>query len=149
MIQIDINNRQSTQPDQQSRLTEAVRKVLLEEGICNATISLAVVDDKTIHDLNRRYLQHDEPTDVLSFELARGQDHLEGEIIVSAETAAEAAKRLGCRAEDELLLYVIHGSLHLAGYDDTSQEARTIMRGREQYYLDQWNVKGLANTGLV
>ena len=145
MIQIDINNRQTNQPVQQTRLKEAVRKVLLEEGISRATISLAVVDDQTIRDLNRRYLQHDEPTDVLSFELARDEGHLEGEIVVSAETAMETAERLGCRAEDELLLYVIHGALHLVGYDDTSQEARDVMREREQYYLDQWNVKRLAN----
>ena len=62
-----------------------------------------------IHELNRRYLNHDWPTDVLSFTLDDDDDGLAGEIIVSADTATVAAERYGWKMADEILLYVIHG----------------------------------------
>ena len=135
MIQIDFRNEQRTLAIDESRLREAVELVLRRSGVEQAEISLAIVDDPAIHELNRRYLNHDEPTDVLSFVLEAGEDSLEGEIIVSADTAAAAAPRFGWSAEDELLLYVIHGALHLVGYDDLNAAARSEMRGQERACL--------------
>ena len=112
-----------------------MRQVLAEEGIQRATISLAVVDDPTIHDLNRRFLQHDYPTDVLSFVLDSGPGYVDGEVIVSADTATAAAARYGWTRDDELLLYVIHGALHLVGYDDQTPAAQQAMRDRERLLL--------------
>jgi probable rRNA maturation factor len=65
---------------------------------------------------------------------------LEGEIIVSAETAATAAQRFGWSSDDELLLYVVHGTLHLVGYDDTNPPARSEMRSKEQLYLAEFGL---------
>src|SRR4029450_4248528 len=83
-----------------------------------APSSSAVGDEKTIHELNRRHLDHDWPTDVLSFVLEDDGEHLEGEVLLSADTAATAADELGNSAAEEQLLYVIHGMLHLVGYND-------------------------------
>jgi probable rRNA maturation factor len=80
-------------------------------------------------------LNHDYPTDVLSFLLERNDNRLEGEIIVSADTALSAAPRYGWSAGDELLLYVIHGALHLVGYDDQTPEAQAEMRRHEAAIL--------------
>ena len=102
---------------------------------------MAVVDDETICTLHKRYLGLDEPTDVLSFVLERGEDALEGEVVVSAETAAVTGKWYGLSAADELLLYVIHGTLHLVGYDDTTPEEQAEMRQQETSYLARFGVR--------
>lgn len=137
MIQIDLANRQSGVAVGEARLSSAVEMVLVGESFAEAVISLAIVTDPTIRDLNRRFLAHDEPTDVLSFVFQRRPGYLEGEIIASGETAAANAARFGWSVEDELLLYVIHGTLHLAGYDDASPEALAEMRARERTYLSR------------
>lgn len=140
MIEIELSDRQSTHRFDADRLVSAARLVISDEGIERATVSIAVVDDDTIHDLNRRYLQHDYATDVLSFVFERSPDHLNGEVIVSADTAAAAASDYGWSTEDELLLYVIHGALHLVGYDDQESESQSEMRDRERHYLGQFDL---------
>ena len=141
-ITVEIANRQTNLPLDDARLEEAVRMILEQEAITHAQISVAVVDDATICELNRKYLARDEPTDVLSFVLERSQDHLEGEVVVSAETAELAATWFNWPAQDELLLYVIHGTLHLVGYGDTTPERQTEMREWERLYLACFGVEG-------
>ena len=103
-------------------------------------VSVAVVDDPAIHRLNREFLQHDYPTDVLSFLLEREGDQLEGEVIVSSDTAVRSAAQYGWTPENELLLYVIHGTLHLVGYDDLQPELLAEMRRHEQHYLGHFGL---------
>lgn len=140
MITIEVSNEQSHLPLEDGRLRDAVQIVLERESVAHAEISLAVVDDPTIRQLHRKYLGEDEPTDVLSFVLERSGAGLEGEVVVSAETANRAARRFGWPAEDELLLYVIHGALHLVGYDDATPEQQAEMRRRERAYLSHFGV---------
>jgi probable rRNA maturation factor len=140
MFAIEISNRQSLiQPDVE-RIRRAISTLLENEGVASAAINIAIVDDPTIHDLNRRFLNHDEPTDVLSFLLDEA-DGLEGDVIASAETAIRSATRYGWPADDELLLYFIHGTLHLVGYDDLDPASLAEMRKREGYYLAQMGLK--------
>lgn len=122
------------------RLIDAARAVLRDSAFSSASISLAVVDDAAIHELNRRHLNHDWPTDVLSFVLEADGEHLEGEVILSADTAASVADELGVPAADEQLLYVIHGMLHLVGYDDRSDDEAVAMRAAEARYLSRFGV---------
>jgi probable rRNA maturation factor len=124
----------------EERLRSAVQTVLHGESVESATISIAIVDDATIERLNRGYLKHDGPTDVLSFMLEADGTRLDGEVIVSAETAAKSAVHFGWDTGDELLLYVIHGTLHLLGHDDETSEARSAMRERERHYLSLFGV---------
>ena len=135
MLEIELTNRQTRHAVDPNRLLAAARQVLEGEGISRATLSIAVVSDRAIRPLNRRYLQHDYATDVLSFLLDSGPGWLDGEIIVSADTAARQAPQYGSSAQDELLLYVIHGALHLVGYDDTTPMARKRMLARQRRYL--------------
>lgn len=118
-----------------ARLRRAVRQILQDAGIASAEISLALVDDPTIHGLNRQYLAHDTPTDVISFVLDQEDGRLAGEVIVSTDTAATTAARLGWPAEDEVLLYVVHGTLHLVGHDDQDPQSLAAMRQAERHYL--------------
>ncbi|HEY2148240.1 MAG TPA: rRNA maturation RNase YbeY [Pirellulales bacterium] len=141
MLNIEINNQQNRLPIDGDRLTRAVEMILVDAGVEAAAVNVAVVDDPTIHDLNRRFLDHDEPTDVLSFMLDDEAGRLEGDVIASADTAVRTAVQLQWPASDELLLYVIHGSLHLVGYDDLDPESCHEMRDRERHYLAQFGLQ--------
>jgi probable rRNA maturation factor len=134
VIRIDIANRQTTLPVDRRSLRRAVRMVLKDSGIDDAEISLAIVDDPTIRQLHQRYLGQDVPTDVLSFVLEREGNRLEGEVIVSADTARSAAPRYRHSPAEELLLYVIHGILHLVGYRDDTRCRRDKMAARQRTY---------------
>ena len=136
-ITVEIADEQKSHPIDHARLKKAVRLVLKDAGIERAEISIAIIDDARMHALNRQYLQHDYPTDVLSFVLERDEaaKSLDGEIIASADYAAREAPRYGWTADDELLLYVIHGCLHLVGHDDHAPGDQAKMRAEESRYL--------------
>jgi probable rRNA maturation factor len=146
---IEIADEQQAQPANHARLKKAVRLILKDAGIERAEISIAIVDDKQMHALNRQYLQHDFPTDVLSFVLERDEaaGSLDGEIIASADYASRESPRYGWTAEDELLLYVIHGCLHLVGQDDQTPEGRASMRAEESRVLSRFGLAHRYGTG--
>ena len=125
------------------KMREAARALLEGEGVKDYEISLAFVDNPTIHRLNLRYLSHDEPTDVLSFPLSEANaKKLSGELVIGAEVAKLQAEERGHDLQAELALYVIHGLLHLCGYDDKTAAGADEMRQRERHYLAQ-PVRGL------
>ena len=138
--QIFIANEQQTLAIDESRLAAAVRSVLEESPYEIATVSVAVVDDPTIHALNRRYLEHDYPTDVLSFVLEDDGRQLHGELVASADTAARNAVEYGWSAADELLLYLVHGTLHLVGHRDAEPAQIAAMRRAEAAQLEKLGV---------
>lgn len=131
----EIANQQSTLAVDEPRLRLVAEAILRDAGYTDPELSIAVVDDPTIHELNRRHLQHDYPTDVLSFALLDEPPRIEGEVIVSADTAVANAREYGWPPEDELLLYVVHGVLHLAGFRDKSDGDIAAMRAAEAKYL--------------
>jgi probable rRNA maturation factor len=101
-------------------------------GFTQGAIEIAIVDDTQIRDLNKRHLQHDWETDVISFPYDLRDDVVEGELIVSWETAVREAERTGWPPLTELVLYVVHGTLHLVGLEDSSESERAEMRAAEQ-----------------
>jgi len=137
---VHVSNHQP-RPIDAKKLRQAVRTVLKSEGFRRVNVSVAVVNDSTILDVNRRFLAHSEPTDVISFLFSDGPHTLEGEIVASAQTAATAARQFHSTPDEELLLYVIHGALHLAGYDDRTAVARRAMRKRERHYMAQFGLE--------
>src|SRR5262245_46571266 len=136
MIRTKIANPNEVVPLDYAKLRETVRVVLEAEGIAEAQISLAFVDNPTIHRLNKQFLNHDEPTDVLSFPMSGPKAKtLEGELVIGAEVAKTQAAERGHDVAAELGLYVIHGLLHLCGYDDHDEDETKQMRERERHYL--------------
>jgi probable rRNA maturation factor len=120
-------------------------RVLRAEGVTPpAEVGLVVTDDETLRDLNRRYLGLDEPTDVLSFGLEPaafvtppdGVRRL-GEVILSYPTAERQAREAGHSVQDEAAHLVVHGLLHLLGYDHADPEDERRMRAREEELLGQ------------
>jgi probable rRNA maturation factor len=141
VLAIEVNVAESCAPVDGRPLREAVQAIVRDAGFERGSISLAIVGDATIHALNRRHLGHDYSTDVLSFVLESGEGWLEGEVIASMETAARRAPEFGWTAADELLLYVIHGALHLVGHDDREPDARRAMRAEERKYLSRSGIE--------
>ncbi|HEV3238641.1 MAG TPA: rRNA maturation RNase YbeY [Gemmataceae bacterium] len=136
MSKISIASPQELVTLDRGRLREIVRTVLAGESEPDYEISLAFVDNATIHRLNKRYLDHDEPTDVLSFPLSEpGAKKLAGELVIGVEVAQAEANQRGHDIQVELALYVIHGLLHLCGYDDHKDADAARMRERERHYL--------------
>jgi probable rRNA maturation factor len=145
MSRISIATPQEIVAIDRARMRETVRAVLAGENVADYEISLAFVDNPTIHRLNQRYLQHDEPTDVLSFPLSEpNAAKLAGELVMGVEVAVEQAAARGHDVQTELALYVIHGLLHLCGYDDHEDSERAAMRERERYYLRQLGLPDIA-----
>ena len=135
-------------------LVRAVEATLRRHGVTTASISLALVDDRRIADLNKRHLRHDGPTDVLTFDLRDAADaarsfeeghdagfadgaSVDGEIVMSLETASREAARRGHALSAELALYAVHGTLHLLGHDDGDQARATRMHSTEDQILQE------------
>ena len=130
-------------PFDEDPLISAVDKILTDHGILRSELSIAVVDDPTIRKLNQQYLNHDYETDVISFVLEFDEDSnfLVGQLIVSTDTAQKIAQQVGGSMQDELLLYVIHGTLHLVGFDDKQPSDATEMRRSEKHYLASFGIE--------
>lgn len=107
-------------------------------------LNLIVVDDQRISALNERHTGRDQATDVLAFpdgevDPDTGSVYL-GDIVVSWEMACREAQARRVPATEELLLYAVHGLLHLLGWDDTTAEARAAMRTAERDTLARWGI---------
>ena len=123
-VSVEISNRQRKLRVAASWLERVARAALAAERIEAAEISLLVVGDRQIARLHGDWLDDPSPTDVITFGLSEpGAAVLCGDIVVSAETAARVARQIsaerpGWTARHELAYYVVHGILHLTGYDD-------------------------------
>jgi probable rRNA maturation factor len=117
-----------------AKITQAVTRTLQGESIAIADISVILLDDTTIHEMNRKFLQHDYPTDVITFPLE--DNPLEGEIYISVDTAAQQAKDYTVSLTQELMRLAVHGTLHLIGYDDGTEQQRARMSELETLYIE-------------
>ncbi|MEM9353794.1 MAG: rRNA maturation RNase YbeY [Planctomycetota bacterium] len=134
-IDVQVADEQSKLAIQEGRVRDAVRAALADASVEAAQVSVALVSDETIHRVNHEYLRHDYPTDVISFTLSEPGEPLQGEVVVSTDTAASNAAEFGRTPVDETLLYVVHGTLHLVGYEDKEPEAAAEMRLAESRVL--------------
>ena len=112
-------------------LQEAARRTLAAAGAELESLSLALVDEERMVALNRRLLGRDHPTDVIAFEAEDGQ----GEMIVSVDAAARQAGEVGHSLTDELRFLIVHGTLHVLGWDDTDPADRQRMIERQHEIL--------------
>lgn len=121
------------------RISELVAFVAKAEGCRIADVDIAVVDSARMAELNRRYLRHAGDTDVLSFDLSEApKTGLSVQLIVCGDLAATEAAARGLKPARELMLYVVHGLLHLMGYDDQSVRGSVRMQARQEELLEQF-----------
>lgn len=118
-----------------ARVQALAGSVLEAEHVRWSYVGIILSRQQQIHDMNRDFLGHDYPTDVLSFPVSGEGEILEGEVYVDLDTARSNASEFGTSFAQEAARYVIHGLLHLAGHDDSSTHQRAAMRQLEDRYL--------------
>ena len=137
-------------------LKGVIRQILNNENVSiKSEVSLVITGDDKIHELNLKYLEEDRPTDVLSFPMnehlettpvfvnvADGKLHL-GEVIISYPQAVKQAEEHNHSVHREVIILLIHGVLHLLGYDHDIPEREQVMRSRESAILKTIEEKGL------
>ena len=97
-------------------------------------ISIIFCSDNYILDINMRYLQHDYFTDIITFDYCEGEK-ISGDLFISVDSVRENALLYGAEFEEELNRVMVHGVLHLIGYDDHTKAEQKVMREKENYYL--------------
>jgi len=128
-FRIEIANRQQRLACDCGAIQRVLRRAL-EEGVERAELSVAIVGDEEMKRLNRQFTARDRTTDVLAFPYGVHEGLLEGELVINADEALRQAERATHGPQDELLLYAVHGALHLLGYDDRDDEQRKGMHRR-------------------
>ena len=124
-------------PFKEKRLTSRWLKFVAEsEAKRLGDISVIFCSDNYILDINIQYLQHDYYTDIITFDYCEG-NKLSGDLFISVDSVRENASFYGTEFSDELNRVIVHGLLHLIGYDDHTEEDIAQMRAKENYYLSQ------------
>ncbi|MCU7494999.1 MAG: rRNA maturation RNase YbeY [Ignavibacteria bacterium] len=109
-----------------------------ELGFSIASLPVNFLSPETIRQVNVEYLGHDYSTDIITFNYSGSNDDFDGEILISVADAAENAKRYECSLDNELLRLVIHGVLHLMGYDDKQSAERKKMKKLENFLTNKF-----------
>jgi probable rRNA maturation factor len=140
------------EPPHQCAMRRAIEATLHRHKMEHARINVAVVDDEHMAQLNELYLGHHGPTDVLTFDLRDSTDDpstpvdrlelsnmpgIEGEIVLSIDTATREAEARDHSVESEMALYAVHGTLHLLGHDDQSESDAASMHEIENAILSE------------
>lgn len=122
-------------PFSQKRFTSKWLKFVAQhEGRILGDISVIFCSDPYILDVNKKYLQHDYYTDIITFDYCEG-NVLSGDLFISVDSVRENASFYGTDFENELNRVIVHGVLHLIGYDDHTEEDIAVMRSKEDFYL--------------
>ena len=117
-----------------------LRKKLNEEGKKIERINYVFCDDAYLLEINKQYLNHDTLTDIITFELSADGGALVSDIYISVERVKENARLFKVKFPDELLRVIFHGALHLAGYKDKRKADMSVMRKKEDEWLQQYLV---------
>mgnify|MGYP001576994695 CR=1 len=138
-MKLDIQNLQSIAKIDKDKIKNCADYVLNAMGESEAELSLVLVNDMYIRNLNWKYRRKDSATDVLAFPMRdsrRLSGVILGDVVISVETAAREAKKRKKDLQDELDLYFVHGILHLLGYDDEKPRARKKMKDKEKELME-------------
>ena len=138
-MKIDIQNLQSVAKVDKNKVIECAEGVLKAMGENDAELSIVLVNDMHIKNLNWKYRRNDSATDVLAFPMRdarRLSGAILGDAVISVETAKREAKKRKKDLQDELNLYIVHGILHLLGYDDEKIRARKKMKEKEKELME-------------
>ena len=134
MIDVAVFNAHPAIRIRRAVVTAAVRRVAKGERRRRAAVSVVFVGSRTSARMNRKYLGHEGGTDVISFPLGEGRT-IEGEVYVNLDRARTQAREYGVAFADEVCRLVVHGTLHLFGYDDRTVALERHMKRREDRYV--------------
>jgi rRNA maturation RNase YbeY len=112
-----------------------LEKSIKNEGKIAGDLSFVFCDDEYLHKINLQYLKHDTYTDIITFDYTEA-NIIAGDIFISIDRVKENATAFNTLFENELSRVIIHGVLHLVGYKDKTEEESTLMRAKEDFYLN-------------
>lgn len=135
MISVDVFNAHPRRKVRTAPVQRAVRRVVRLERRRSAAVTVVFIDGRRCGRINRKFLGHRGSTDVLSFPLEEGPP-TEGEVYVNLDRARLQAREYGVPEANEIVRLVVHGTLHLLGYDDTTAPLRRRMKIREDRYVE-------------
>lgn len=134
---LQIFNRQRARPIPSAAVTRTVNGVLDEAGV-SAELGIHFIPARESAVLNGRHLAHEGPTDILTFDQGSTPTRLRGELFICVAVAERQAKEFRTSWRQELLRYVIHGILHLRGFDDLDPAKRRVMKREENRLVRKW-----------
>ena len=132
MITVDIHNKFDVKLNKSS-IQGLLENILLDNKYNTGSINIIMTDDDTLRRMKKEYFNQDLYTDVIAFNI--DDDPFEGEIYISHDRIKDNAKKFNQSFEDELKRILIHGSLHLCGYDDQTPQDKSEMTSLEENYL--------------
>ena len=125
-VAVEVNQVETRAPeDTEALIRRAVAAALDHEGVADASISVTLLDDKRIRNMNRKYLEHDRVTDVIAFPLYERGEAVVGDIYIGYEQAQEQAADANLDLAEEIARLAIHGTLHVLGYDHPEEGDRS------------------------
>lgn len=130
---IDKNNFKKT-------VKKIIPVILRDEKVVCGTINIRFCSDDEIKIYNKKYLSHDYETDILTFYYGNNENSIDSDILISVDTVTKNSKRFKTETENELLRVVIHGILHLCGYEDYDKAQKNLMKKKENFYLEKLKV---------
>ena len=142
MININIESDPKFKNPNHSLMSSLISYVMDSEGICEADLSFVFGNDKLLNNLKKQFFQKDHFTDVIAFRLNDyDEENVEGEVYISLPRAKANAKKFDQPYNKEIARLIIHGSLHLLGYKDSTKTDKTKMTKKEDIHLNNvnWN----------
>ncbi|MCW5556540.1 MAG: rRNA maturation RNase YbeY [Verrucomicrobiae bacterium] len=137
VIAIAITNSQRVRPVPRAAVRRLVADYLASEGL-EADLAIHFISARRSAALNQRHLQHEGPTDILTFDLGGSGRRLRGELFICVAEAVRQAPLFGATWREELFRYVLHGLLHLQGHDDQDPARRRVMKRAENRLMARW-----------
>jgi probable rRNA maturation factor len=131
-----------------TKLKAFIETIFEKEGKILSNLTYVFCSDEYLLDINRKFLNHDYYTDIITFDISETKEKTEGEIYISIDRVRDNAKTLNQIYSRETLRVIFHGALHLCGYKDKSKSQKEEMRMQEEYYLSLFN-KSLFSRGTV
>ena len=117
-------------------IKDIIKAIIHEESYEPGEISVIFCDDDYLLEINRTYLKHDYYTDIITFDYSVGKT-ISGDLFISIDRVKQNATMLKESVKNELFRVIIHGILHMSGYNDKTDEQRSAMRKRENFYLNK------------
>ena len=126
-----------TELEEKERIKKWIKATINSEGKKGETINIIITSNNNIRFLNRKYLKRNYMTDIITFNFNR-DNIISGDLFLNPDTIKKNAKRYKIKFSEEVLRVIIHGVLHLIGYNDKNNEEKLVMREKENYYLDKF-----------
>ncbi|GJQ64134.1 MAG: hypothetical protein SCALA702_31870 [Melioribacteraceae bacterium] len=136
LLDVNVDEKFKIVPQQVNSIVEELQKEL---KFSIGSVSINFLDENFILELNREHLNHDYNTDIITFNYSGENDNLDGEIYISVDDAKKNAYFYNVSHEQEILRLIIHGFLHLLGYDDVTAEEKKVQKKLEDHLVYKYS----------